>query len=233
MPGGDQTGGSRRGKTAGPAADRGEGTPRDLHTYRRKRRFDRTTEPPGPAAGTPRDGGGEPCFVVQVHDASTLHFDFRLEVEGVLKSWSVPKGPPFDPRQKRLAVPTEDHPLEYRTFEGVIAEGQYGAGTVLVWDQGTYQARTHDRRGRPVPLGRALERGHASFWLHGSKLRGGWALTRTRGGPAGRDRESWLLVKVDDEKAGRRPTPDPARVRSARTGRTLGQVAREAWADEG
>ncbi|WP_151484434.1 DNA polymerase ligase N-terminal domain-containing protein [Streptomyces albicerus] len=190
-----------------------------LRAYRGKRDFDRTAEPRG------RDGshGDEPRFVVQIHDASTMHFDFRLQVDNVLKSWSIPKGPSADPHDKRLAMPTEDHPLEYEEFEGVIPEGEYGGGTVIVWDHGTYRPLSHDRRGRPVPFGESLERGHATFWLDGSKLHGGYALTRFR---EGKD-EAWLLVKTDDERArsGDRGTPDPRRARSVRSGRTLRQVA--------
>ena len=190
-----------------------------LRTYRDKRDFDRTEEPRG------RDGaaGDEPRFVVQIHDASTTHFDFRLQVDDVLKSWSVPKGPSADPHDKRLAVPTEDHPLEYEEFEGVIPRSEYGGGTVIVWDHGTYRPLSHDKRGRPVPFHEALQHGHATFWLNGSKLRGGYALTRFR---EGKD-ESWLLVKTGDEHArhGGRATPDPRRARSARSGRTLRQVA--------
>ncbi|MET7573225.1 DNA polymerase ligase N-terminal domain-containing protein [Streptomyces sp. NPDC005492] len=198
-----------------------------LRTYHGKRDFGRTREPRG------RSGGGDdrPRFVVQIHDASTMHFDFRLQVGGVLKSWSVPKGPSTDPGDKRLAVPTEDHPLEYEEFEGVIPEGQYGGGTVIVWDHGTYRPLSHDRRGRPVPFDEALARGHATFRLDGSKLRGEYALTRFRGGTSDSDGgEAWLLVKTRDDaarKAGR-STPDPRRARSVRTGRTLHQVAAEA-----
>ena len=193
-----------------------------LRAYRAKRRFERTAEPPG----GPVESGGAPCFVVQLHDARTLHFDFRLEVDGVLKSWSVPKGPSADPHDKRLAMPTEDHPLEYRDFEGVIPAGEYGGGTVIVWDRGTYHPTSHDRRGRTVPFGVSLERGHASFRLAGRKLRGGYALTRIRSGD-GTEREAWLLVKADDARAtpGRTGVPDPYRARSALSGRTLRQVA--------
>lgn len=207
----------------GRTGERGED---GLATYRGKRRFDRTAEPRGEGGAA---SGEEPCFVVQIHDASTLHFDFRLEVDGVLKSWSVPKGPSSDPEVKRLAMPTEDHPLEYREFEGVIAPGEYGGGTVIVWDEGTYRPLTHDRRNRPTSFAEALEQGHVSFWLDGRKLRGGYALTRFRGGRGeSSERESWLLVKRDDERAdGTRDAPDPRRARSSRTGRTLRQVAAE------
>ncbi|NGO67653.1 DNA polymerase ligase N-terminal domain-containing protein [Streptomyces boncukensis] len=193
-----------------------------LRTYRSKRRFGTTTEPEGreesESGASGGERGGESRFVVQIHDATTLHFDFRLEVEGVLKSWSVPKGPSTDPHDKRLAMPTEDHPLAYRTFEGVIPEGEYGAGPVIVWDTGGYEPLKRDFPG-------ALDRGHVSFALHGSKLHGAWALTRFRDGGDG-EREAWLLVKENDGRAGRRHgTPDPLRARSALSGRTLRQVA--------
>ncbi|MER0478646.1 DNA polymerase ligase N-terminal domain-containing protein [Streptomyces sp. Edi2] len=203
-------------------------TSRDrLTTYRGKRHFDRTVEPQGGRAPS----GDAPCFVVQIHDARTLHFDFRLEVDGVLKSWSVPKGPSADPQDKRLAMPTEDHPLEYRDFEGVIAEGEYGAGTVIVWDEGSYRPLP-GRKDRSRTFGEALERGHASFWLDGSKLHGGYALTRFRGGGPG-EREAWLLVKESDERAGHRGTPDAHRARSVRSGRTLKRVAQEEPGEQG
>lgn len=196
-----------------------------LKVYRGKRHFERTAEPRGETA---EPDGGEPRFVVQIHDATTMHFDFRLEVEGVLKSWSVPKGPSADPHDKRLAMPTEDHPLEYREFEGVIAAGEYGAGTVIVWDQGTYRPLPSTRKRRPATFAEALRQGHAAFWLDGSKLHGGYALTRFRSGETG-EREAWLLVKENDERAARHGAPDPHRARSVRSGRTLKQVA----ADEG
>ncbi len=192
-----------------------------LRDYRGKRDFDRTGEPRGRGASA----GDGPRFVVQIHDASTMHFDFRLQVDDVLKSWSVPKGPSADPKDKRLAVPTEDHPLEYEEFEGVIPGGEYGGGTVIVWDHGTYEPLSHDRRGRPLDFAESLERGHATFRLRGAKLRGEYALTRFRdGGDDGG--EAWLLVRAAQQGAGR-GAPDPRRARSARTGRTLAQVTAE------
>ncbi|MEU6578445.1 DNA polymerase ligase N-terminal domain-containing protein [Streptomyces sp. NPDC046805] len=191
-----------------------------LRKYRGKRDFERTREPSGKSASS----GDEPRFVVQIHDARRMHFDFRLEVDGVLKSWSIPKGPSDDPQDKRLAVPTEDHPLEYEDFEGVIPKGEYGGGTVIVWDHGTYEPLSHDRKGRPVDFEESLERGHATFRLHGSKLRGEYALTRFRG----RDGEdAWLLVKKGSGRASAHGTPDPRRARSVRTGRTLAQVSED------
>ncbi|MEU1620327.1 DNA polymerase ligase N-terminal domain-containing protein [Streptomyces sp. NPDC005722] len=185
-----------------------------LADYHGKRDFARTPEPEGGA----REPDGGPRFVVQIHDASTLHFDFRLEVDGVLKSWAVPKGPSGDPHDRRLAVPTEDHPLEYADFEGVITAGEYGGGTVIVWDEGGYRPLTDG------PFAEALEHGHASFWLNGAKLHGGYSLTRTRGGPDG-NREAWLLVKRADRHACAHHSTDPRRARSAHSGLTLRQVA--------
>ncbi|MGP4085515.1 DNA polymerase ligase N-terminal domain-containing protein [Streptomyces sp. KR55] len=193
-----------------------------LRVYRGKRDFGRTGEP----AGRGGSAGDEPRFVVQIHDARTLHFDFRLQVDDALKSWSIPKGPSADPKDKRLAMPTEDHPLEYEEFEGVIPAGEYGGGTVIVWDHGTYEPLSHDRKGRPVDFGESLERGHARFRLNGSKLHGEYALTRFRGGA---DDEAWLLVKAGGAQG--RGTPDPRRARSVRSGRTLGQVAADVRED--
>ncbi|MEU9475814.1 DNA polymerase ligase N-terminal domain-containing protein [Streptomyces sp. NPDC048191] len=191
-----------------------------LRTYRGKRDFERTREPSGQAPGA---AGDEPRFVVQIHDASRMHFDFRLQVDDVLKSWSVPKGPSTDPGDKRMAVPTEDHPLEYEEFEGVIPKGEYGGGTVIVWDNGTYEPLSHDRGGHPLDFAESLERGHATFRLHGTKLHGEYALTRFRGGAD--EQEAWLLVRKGPARSGGHGTPDPRRARSVRTGRTLAQVA--------
>lgn len=198
-----------------------------LAEYRRRRDFSRTREPEGHGG---EGGAAGPSFVVQIHDATSMHFDFRLEADGVLKSWAVPKGPSDDPHDKRLAMPTEDHPLDYRDFEGAIAEGEYGAGAVIVWDEGTYENATEDRRGNSVPLAEGVERGHVSFRLAGHKLHGGWSLTRIRGSAG--DREAWLLVKRSDAQASRHPTPDPRRARSALSGRTLAQIRAAAEAGE-
>jgi DNA ligase D-like protein (predicted 3'-phosphoesterase) len=184
-----------------------------LRGFRAKRDFGRTPEPHGRHGRRRR---GDPLFVIQKHAASSLHYDFRLEADGVLKSWAVPKGPSLDPREKRLAMPTEDHPLEYGDFEGVIPDGQYGAGEVIVWDAGTYRVLGEE------PAAQALEKGHLSFWLEGSKLRGGFALTRM----GGDDRERWLLVKKDDEGADRRRNPVSTQPESVRSGATVEQLAR-------
>jgi DNA ligase D-like protein (predicted 3'-phosphoesterase) len=187
-----------------------------LKTYQDKRRFSKTPEP----SGGGRDPSARPIFVIQKHAAHSLHYDFRLEVEGVLKSWAVPKGPSLNPRDKRLAVPTEDHPLEYADFEGIIPAGEYGAGTVMVWDFGTYRNLT-EKKGKPLPLAEAVPHGHLKVWLEGKKLQGGFALTRFKKEPE----EAWLLVKADDEAA------DPQRyllkdeADSALTGRSLEEIA--------
>ncbi len=162
-----------------------------------------------------------PIFVIQKHDASNLHYDFRLEVEGVLKSWAVPKGPSTDPRDKRLAMPTDDHPLDYADFEGVIPEGEYGAGTVLIWDRGPYRLIEEDDD--TPSMAEQLKRGHAKFWLEGKKLAGGYALTRTGSG----DDERWLLVKMDDDKADARRNPISTEPESVASGRSLKAIAEE------
>jgi len=174
-----------------------------LKEYRRKRTFAKTPEPrPSRAAA-----GGKPRFVVQKHQASHLHYDLRLEHAGVLKSWAVPKGPSMDPRDKRLAVMVEDHPLEYQHFEGRIPEGQYGAGLVEIWDKGTY-----DFDGGKAPsMTAALAKGHIDFTLHGKKLQGSFTLVRMKK-PGGKD-NLWLLFKRRDadppDPAGR-PSPSPS-----------------------
>jgi bifunctional non-homologous end joining protein LigD len=185
-----------------------------LKTYREKRDLAESPEPLGEAA----EGGGDPIYVVQKHAASTLHYDLRLESGGVLKSWAVPKGPSMDPAVKRLAVPTEDHPMAYAGFEGVIPEGHYGAGTVIVWDRGTFTNLKEDKG-----FAESLEEGHATFRLDGVKLRGGFALLRTGGG----EKPRWLFFKMKDGEA--RPGSDVAEEEpgSVLTGRSLEQVAAE------
>jgi DNA ligase D-like protein (predicted 3'-phosphoesterase) len=191
-----------------------------LEEYRRKRDFGKTPEP----AGRRGRRGKAPRFVVQKHDATALHYDFRLEAAGVLKSWAIPKGPSTDPRDKRLAMPTEDHPLDYYDFEGVIPEKQYGAGPVIVWDAGTYRNLTEDD-GREVPVEDAVDAGHVKVWLEGHKLRGGYSLRRTR---IGRDeREKWLMVKLKDEEADARRNPVSSQPESVKSGRTIEEVAAE------
>jgi DNA ligase D-like protein (predicted 3'-phosphoesterase) len=160
--------------------------------------------------------------VIQKHAARSLHYDFRLEADGVLKSWAVPKGPSTNPKDKRLAMPTEDHPLDYGGFEGVIPKGEYGAGAVIVWDRGTYRNLTEEKD-REIPVGEALRKGHLKIWLDGEKIRGGYALTRIGKGKDLR----WLLVKMDDEEADARRNPVSTEPESVLTGRTVEEVAEE------
>jgi DNA ligase D-like protein (predicted 3'-phosphoesterase) len=159
-----------------------------------------------------------PRFVIQQHDATTLHYDFRLEVDGTLRSWAVPKGPSTDPGVKRLAVEVEDHSLAYADFEGVIGAGAYGSGAVIVWDAGTYRNLDDERS-----MAEALAAGHAKFWLEGEKLTGGWTLQRTHAGA----KPQWLLIKRRDERADARRDPQRAQPESVKSGRTIEQVARQ------
>ena len=159
-----------------------------LDEYKRKRHFDQTPEPPPKVE--PRS---QHRFVVQKHRASHLHYDFRLEMEGVLKSWAVPKGPPMDPADKRLAMQVEDHPVSYFHFEGIIPEGNYGAGTVMVWDTGTWEPL-----GDPAEM---LGKGDLKFHLHGDKLNGEFVLARMRSRRPGSKGTEWLLIKKRDEFA--------------------------------
>jgi DNA ligase D-like protein (predicted 3'-phosphoesterase) len=157
-------------------------------------------------------------FVIHKHAATTLHYDFRLEVDGVLKSWAVPKGPSTDPREKRLAVEVEDHSLAYGDFEGVIGETRYGAGAVIVWDAGSYRNLDEERS-----MGEQLDAGHVKFWLEGEKLTGGWTLHRTARGA----KPQWLLLKRRDEAADARRNPVSTQPESVKSGRTLEEVRRE------
>jgi DNA ligase D-like protein (predicted 3'-phosphoesterase) len=189
-----------------------------LQEYREKRDLERSPEPAADAPGH----HDQPQFVIQKHDASTLHYDFRLEVDGVLKSWAVPKGPSTDTSEKRLALPTEDHPLDYIDFEGVIPAGEYGAGTVLVWDRGSYRNLLAEKE-EPTSMAEAVEEGHVEVWLDGEKVRGGYALIRTGDG----DDPRWLLVKMDDEGADARRNPTSTEPRSVLSDRTLDEIAGE------
>src|SRR5438552_9082805 len=185
-----------------------------LEEYRAKRDFQKTPEPGAKAVKPHR----RPIFVVQEHHASRLHYDFRLEADGVLKSWAVPKQPSMDPAQKRLAVHVEDHPLAYADFQGTIPEGHYGAGVVTIWDKGTYDNLLAQK---PVPqtVTEGIEAGRLEFTLHGKKLRGRFALIRMQG--KARDKDNWLLIKMKDEAA--RPEPG-ANGRPARKGKSTFQA---------
>jgi len=182
-----------------------------LGRYRAMRDLGTSGEPRGGRARTSRRR--PPRFVIHKHAASSLHYDLRLEAGGVLKSWAVPKGPSTDPRDKRLAVEVEDHPLEYIGFEGVIESG-YGAGEVIVWDAGTYRSLSDGA------VEDALAAGHLSVWLEGRKLRGGWTLHRTRRG----EKPQWLLIKRRDEMADARRRPLRSEPASVLSGRMIGEL---------
>ncbi len=184
-----------------------------LQTYRKKRQFDTTPEPRGRQA---RSKGHR--FVVQKHDASRLHYDFRLELDGVMKSWAVTRGPSLDPNEKRLAVHVEDHPIEYNDFEGTIPKGQYGGGTVMIWDRGEWTPEDDPHKG--------YKKGHLSFTLAGEKLHGGWHLVRMRKRP-GEKQEPWLLIKAHDDAARSAKSYDilDEMPRSVITGRTIPEIA--------
>lgn len=174
-----------------------------LNQYRAKRDFRKTREPSGKGADRRHN---QPIFVVQEHHASHLHYDFRLEADGVLKSWAVPKEPTLDPSVKRLAVQVEDHPLGYATFEGTIPQGQYGGGTVSIWDHGTFE-NVMAEKSTPQTASEAIDAGHLEFVLHGEKLQGKFALIRMQG--RGRGKPQWLLIKMKDEFAEAGPGDEP------------------------
>jgi len=200
------------------------GTTSKLTQYRRKRDFTKTREPSGEPATTRstgvRRGKRAPAlhFVVQKHAASQLHFDFRLELDGVMKSWAVPKGPSYNPSDRRLAMEVEDHPIEYNTFEGTIPQGEYGGGTVMLWDRGTYEA---ENGGGVEALRDGYARGDLKFVLHGERLRGGWVLVRMKR-PG---RPQWLLIKHRDEYATNARDVVKDATTSIVTGRTMDDIA--------
>src|SRR5438445_4114308 len=181
-------------KAAGAATVRGIDPAMALEEYKRKRDFRKTPEPSGHVARAKTAAAAPLSFVVQKHAARRLHYDFRLELDGVLKSWAVPKGPSLDPGEKRLAVHVEDHPLDYGGFEGVIPEGEYGGGTVLLWDRGSWTPEGPD----PAE---AYRKGALKFRLDGNKLHGHWALVRMGGKAANERHENWLLIKERDAEA--------------------------------
>ena len=185
----------------------------NLATYVEKRDFQVTSEPaPRPIPAARRKQDAPPTFMVHKHDATRMHYDLRLEMDGALASWAVPKGPSFNPKDRRLAVQTEDHPLEYAGFEGRIPEGEYGAGDSLIWDRGTYET---------VPPGQASamrKKGHLEFVLHGEKLQGRWHLLRTRSAGG---KQQWLLWKGKDEHASDRYDVVAERPESVLSGRSV------------
>jgi bifunctional non-homologous end joining protein LigD len=195
-----------------------------LTTYKKKRSFNKTPEPTGGRAS-----GKELTFVIQKHDASRLHYDFRLEMKGVLKSWAVPKGPSTDPSVKRLAMMVEDHPYDYKDFEGIIPKGQYGGGTVIVWDEGTYEAVDSDDRTKKFDDKKKMEsyllsqihKGKLHFNLHGQKLKGEYALVKS----SYQGENSWLLMKIKDKYA--KATDITKKEKSVLSGKTIKQIAKD------
>lgn len=185
-----------------------------LKRYIEKRDFKSTTEPEGGKAK-----GSSLVFVIQKHAASRLHYDFRLEMEGVLKSWAVPKGPSMDPSIKRLAMMVEDHPYNYRDFEGTIPEGNYGAGTVIIWDHGTYEPieEIEGKRNSEKHLLKQLKQGSIKIKMHGKKLKGEFALVRTK-----QSENSWLLIKHKDKYATEGDITE--KTKSVVSGKTLEQI---------
>lgn len=188
----------------------------DLDEYHAKRDFSRTPEPKA-RVGDTLPGSR---FVVQKHAARHLHYDLRLEAGGALKSFAIPKGPSLNPRDRRLAVATEDHPVEYLTFEGVIPQGEYGAGVVMVWDIGHYRNMKEDQG---LTLLQAIDNGHLTIWLEGKRLFGGFALIRTSRG--------WLLIKMDDSFADSGQDILEQEVVSALSGRTIEEIKAEVGQD--
>src|SRR6201996_7048143 len=188
--------------------------PDPLATYRQKRDFKKTREP---KAGRRSDTGH--LFIVQKHDATRLHWDFRLEMDGVLKSWAVTRGPSLDPDDKRLAVRTEDHPMSYAGFEGTIPKGEYGGGTVMLWDKGEWEAA-----GGKDPT-KTIEDGHVHIILHGERMKGEWLLVRMKPRP-GEKRENWLLRKVEDKEAGGSGDLVDTALTSVASGRSMAEIAK-------
>ena len=204
-------------KTATRATKRAAGS--SLTEYNRKRDFTRTAEPPGAPGARRRTL----AYVIQKHAASHLHFDLRLELDGVMKSWAVPKGPSLDPAVKRLAMQVEDHPIDYNKFEGTIPKGEYGGGTVMIWDRGTYTYGGEDPGDPEEALRRGYAKGDFKFVLRGKRLTGSWVLVRTRRGDP--KRAQWLLIKHRDEAAEPGTEVVEEYLTSAATGRTMEEIA--------
>lgn len=192
-----------------------------LAEYNRKRHFSVTAEPPGKTVA--RKPGHPLQFVVQKHRARHLHYDFRLEHRGVMLSWAIPKGPSLDPTVKRLAMQTEPHPMDYNQFEGVIPEGEYGGGTVMIWDKGIWAPVALDQLGDEEEADRQLNKGELKFVLLGEKLAGSWVLVRTRGAP------QWLLIKHRDRYASDEDVTITKPL-SVVSGRTMAEIAQAAGA---
>ena len=192
-----------------------------MKSYNEKRDFSKTKEPRDEPSAK-KDG--QPIFVIQKHDATNLHYDFRLEIGNTLKSWSVPKGPSTDPSVKRMAIPTEDHPMAYANFEGNIPKGEYGGGTVMIWDNGNIESNKKDDDGNLISLEDSFKEGSIEVVLHGKKLQGGYNLVKMKGGKM---KGNWLLMKQDDEYADARRNPVSTQPKSAVSGKSLKEIAGE------
>ena len=185
----------------------------NLKDYRKKRNFNSTTEPLERKKDNRRHKN---LFVIQKHKATQLHYDFRIEIDHVLVSWAVPKGPSTDPKEKNLAIRTEDHPLEYANFEGIIPEDQYGGGTVIVWDKGNYENQAD------VNMSEALREGKIKIWLKGKKIQGGYHLIRIKN--TKKNQEQWLLMKSKDNEADARRNPTTTQPESVISNMTIEQI---------
>lgn len=194
--------------------------------YNKKRDFSKTKEP---QESEKRESSKTPIFVIQKHDATNLHYDFRLEIDGTLKSWSVPKGPSTDPKVKRMAIPTEDHPMAYAKFEGTIPKGEYGGGTVMIWDEGTFENLKKDDHGDAVDLKTSYDMGTVEVNIKGHKIKGGHAMIKMK---SGNMKGNWLLIKMDDEEADARRNPVNTETKSVVSHRTMTQIAKEEGEEE-
>jgi len=202
-----------------------------LKEYQRKRDFEKTAEPSGASTRTrkpsPSAAANKLAFVIQKHAATQLHYDLRLEFDGVMKSWAVPKGPSADPTVKRLAMQVEDHPVEYNAFEGTIPSGEYGGGTVMLWDNGTYEIENPLEDDMNSAAHDQYERGELKINFHGKRIKGSYALVRTRGFGRSASKPSWLLIKHRDDEA--RPETESSLtgkyVKSVTTNRTMDEIA--------
>jgi len=189
----------------------------DVDAYNKKRDFSKTQEP---KEDRKENSHKDQIFVIQKHQATNLHYDFRLEIDGVLKSWAVPKGPSTDPDEKRMAIPTEDHPMAYAKFEGNIPEDQYGGGTVMIWDKGIYKDASEDSKS----IATAYKNGVMEIYLEGQKIKGAYSLVRMN---SGSQKGNWLLIKKDDDQADARRNPVSTQNKSVVSDRTMEQIEKE------
>jgi len=191
-----------------------------LATYKKRRNLKRSKEPPDSKTTNIMQQ-----FVIQKHQARHLHYDFRLSINGILASWAIPKGPSLNPQEKRLAVRTDDHPLDYVNFEGVIPKGNYGAGTVMVWDKGTYK-NIKMQNDKLVPMEECIQKGQIEIFLTGKKIKGGYNLIKIR-----QKKNQWLLIKIKDDYANFKKKPVNTRNKSVLSGRTMYQISKEEGCD--